>query len=315
MKLSGSPAVPVLILLLVLLPASLAAISVFDVIRLSQERYADEEIIRLIQTTDSRFVLSAEDTVRLRKEGVTESVIREMLLRPAQQRESEPPASEGAANPSRPPATIRGSGDDVRYGRRPEPLFSGSPYQERSADHHVHAAVMLAGIEVLIVRDKAGFSSPLVRARAVAQTLNGLAAPASGRFATRAAGRDSKVTFEGSDGAATDVVTVTPADVAAYRVGGRQQISGSTLASFWAALLNDYWAIGVAGKPPRYLVDSREGQALERLSRAVGLPAGPRNAAAVRAALDSLGRTDREQLRRLPTAVPEDLDFPVRRSP
>lgn len=315
MKLSGSPAIPVLILLLGLLPASLAAISVFDVIRLSQERYSDEEIIRLIQTTDSRFVLSAEDTVRLRKAGVTEGVIREMLSRPAPQRESEPPASEGAANPSRSPATVRGSGDDVRYGRRPELLFSGSPYRERSADRHAHAAVTLGGIEVLIVRNEASFSSPLARARAVAQTLNGLAAHASGRFAARAAGRDLKVIFEGSDGAATDVVAVTPADVAAYRAGGRQQVSAGTLASFWAALLNDYWAIGVAGKPPRYLVDSRDGQALEELSRAVRLPAGPRNAAAVRAGLESLGRTDREHLRRLPTAVPEDLDFPVRRSP
>jgi hypothetical protein len=76
-----------------------------------------------------------------------------------------------------------------------------------------------------------------------------------------------------------------------------------------------YWAIGVAGRPPRYLVDSREGQALERLSLAIRLPAGSRDAAAVRAGLDSLGRADREHLRKLPTAVPEGLDFPVRRSP
>jgi hypothetical protein len=312
MKLFGSPAIPVLILLLVFLPASLAAISVFDVIRLSQERYSDEEILRLIQTTDSRFVLSAEDTVRLRKAGVTEGVIREMLSRPAPQREPGPPVAESAVNPSHPPATVRESGDDVRYGRRPEPPFSGSPYRERSADRPAHAAVTLGGIEVLIVRDAASFPSPLTRARAIAQALNGLATHASGRFAARAAGRDSKVIFEGRDGAATDVVSVTPADAAAYRTGGRQQVSAGTLASFWAALLNDYWSIGVAGKPPRYLVDSRDGQALEELSRAIRLPAG---AAAVSAALDSLGRTDRERLRRLPTAVPEDLDFPIRRSP
>ncbi len=315
MKLSGSPAVPVLILLLALLPASLAAISVFDVIRLSQGQYSDGEIIRLIQTTDSRFVLSAEDTVRLRQAGVTESVIREMLSRPAPQREAGSPASEAAANPSRPPAAGRGSGNDVRSVRRPEPLFAGSPYQERSAEPRAYAAVTLAGIEVLIVRDQAGFSSPLARARAVADTLNSLTSPASGRFAVRAAGGVSKVTFEGSDRAAIDVVTVTPADVAAYRAASRQQVSAGALASFWAALLNDYWAIGVAGKPPRYLVDSREGQALERLSLAVRPPAGPRDAAAVRAALDSLGPADRELLRRLPEAVPEGLHFPVRRSP
>ena len=79
MKPSRSWAIRFLILLLVFLPASLAAISVYDVIRLSQGRYSDEEIIRLIETTDSRFVLSTEDTVRLRNAGVTESVIREIL--------------------------------------------------------------------------------------------------------------------------------------------------------------------------------------------------------------------------------------------
>ena len=307
MKPSQPRAVLALILLAVLLPVSLSAISVFDVIRLSQGKYSDEDIIRLIQTTDSRFLLSAEDTVRLRQAGVTESVIREMLSRPAPRQESEPPASGGVANASR--------GDDVRYRRPAEPLFAGTPYQERSADRDPHAAVTLAGIDVLIVRDRAGFPSSLARARGIAQTLNGLASPAAGRFAARAVGQDSKVSFEGSNGAATDIVTVTPADAASYRVEGRQQLSSGTLASFWAALLNDYWAIGVAGKPPRYLVDSRGGRALERLSLAIRLPAGSRVAAAVRAGLDSLGRADREDLRKLPTAVPEDLDFPVRRSP
>jgi hypothetical protein len=298
MKPSGIRAVSVLVLLVVLLPASLLAISVFDVIRLSEGRYSDEEIIRLIQTTDSRFLLSAEDTVRLRTAGVTEAVIREMLSRPAPQPESGPAAS----------------GDPASASRRGEPLFAGSPYQERSSP--AHAAVTLAGIAVLVVRDRAAFASPLARARSVAQTLNRLAAPTSGRFASRGAGADARVIFEGADGAATDVITVTPADVAAYRAGGRQQVSSGSLASFWAALLNDYWSIGVSGKPPRYLIDSREGQALERLSLAIGGPAaGRRDAAAVRAAMASLGRTDQEHLQRLPTAVPEDLHFPLRRSP
>jgi hypothetical protein len=110
MKLSGFPAILFLVLLAVLLPASAAAISVFDVIRLSQGRYSDAEIIRLIQTTDSRFVLSAEDTVRLREAGVTDNVIREMLSRPAPRPESRPPVSDAAGLRS-----------------RPEPLFSGSP--------------------------------------------------------------------------------------------------------------------------------------------------------------------------------------------
>jgi hypothetical protein len=228
-----------------LLPAPLAAISVFDVIRLSQERYGDEEIIRLIQTTDSRFFLSAEDTLRLRKEGVTEAVIREMLSRPAPKQEGKPPASEGPAKSSLPPDASRGSG--VPTGARPRPLFSASSLKERDAGHAL-AAVTLAGMEVLAVRDRDGFSSSLARARAVAGTLNGLAAHPAGRFAIRVAGPDTKVAFEASDGPATDVLTVTPADVAGYRAAGVRQVSAATLASLWASLLNDYWGILVIGK-------------------------------------------------------------------
>jgi hypothetical protein len=297
MRLSGRPAVPALALLLVLWSAPLAAISVFDVIRLSQARYPDDEIIRLIQTTDSRFLLTAEDTVRLREAGVTEPVIREMLSRPATPRDSEPTPSASAS------------------GSRAEPLFAASPYPGGNADRQAHAAVTLAGIEVLILRDRDGFSSHLARARAVSRILNSPAAPASGRFVASASGQDARVTLEGSDRAATDVITVTPADAAAYRGAGLSPVSPATLASFWAALLNDYWAIGVAGRPPRYLLDSPGGQSLERLSAAARAPAGPRGAASLRAALESLGKTDREHLRRLPLAVPEDLDLPVRRTP
>ena len=104
MKLSGVRAIPALLLALVLFPASLSAISVFDVIRLSQQKYSDDEIVRVIQATDSRFVLNADDATRLRKEGVTEVVIREMLSRPARETADVPAAKSAAARPSKRPA-------------------------------------------------------------------------------------------------------------------------------------------------------------------------------------------------------------------
>src|SRR6266542_4281609 len=246
MRLSGVTATSVFLFLLLSLPASLAAISVFDVIRLSQERYADEEIIRLIRTTDSRFVLSAEDTIRLRKEGLTEAVIREMLSRPAPTREGLPPTSEGAAKLSLPPDALRGSAG-VPTGARPGPLFSASSLKQRDAGH-ASAAVALAGMEVLTVRDRDGFSSSLARARAVAGTLNGLATRPAGRFAVRIAGSDTRVAFEASGGPATDVLTVTPADVEGYRAARSRPVSAASLASLWASLLNDYWETMVVGK-------------------------------------------------------------------
>ncbi len=315
MKSSGAPAVLFLVLLLVLLPASLAAISIFDVIRLSQEGYADDEIVRLIRATDSRFLLSSEDVLRLRQEGVTETVIREMLSRPAPERKGGAPAPPAPTEPALPGAAIpkQAGGNRPGYGR--ELLFAGSPYAEAGTPQSAHAAVTLAGIEVLVLRERAGFASSLSRARAVAAKLNGLAARASGRFAAHEVRGESKVVFETSGGRASDILTATPADAAAYQTSSRAEVSAARLASFWAALLNDYWGIAVAGQPPRYLTDSREGEALEQLSLAVGGPAGPRDAAAIRAAFESLEPADRLRLRRLPAAVPEELDFPVRRSP
>src|SRR6266536_1117001 len=108
MKLFGSRAIPALLLLLALFPAALSAISVFDVIRLSQQKYSDDEIVRIIQATDSRFVVNADDTTRLRKEGVTEVVIREMLSRPAREK-ADAPAAKPSAKPARPPAAVKGS--------------------------------------------------------------------------------------------------------------------------------------------------------------------------------------------------------------
>jgi hypothetical protein len=313
MKLSGASAVSFLVLLLVLLPATLTAISTFDVIRLSQEGYADDEIVRIIRATDSRFVLSSEDVLRLRQEGVTETVIREMLSRLT-------PERKGGTPPPPAPAKLPGvaaprQGSANRHSYKHEALFAGSPYAEAGAPQSAHAAVTLVGIEILILRDRAESASPLSRARAVAERLNGLAARASGRFAARDARGESRVVFEASDGRDSDVLTATPADATAYRASSRRDVSPATLASFWAALLNDYWGIAVAGKPPRYLTDSREGEALERLSLAVGGPAGSRDAAAIRMAFDSLEPAERQRLRRLPAAVPEELDFPVRRSP
>ncbi len=234
MKLSGFLGKSFLLLLLAAWPASLAAISVFDVIRLSQERYSDEEIVTLIRTTDSRFVLSAEDTIRLRKEGVTETVIREMLSRPAATREEPPASKESAVTP---PA-----------GGRREILFSASSPNQRDAGHPVSARVTLAGMEILTLRDRDGFSSPLARARAVAATLNDLAGRASGRFAARTAGPETRVAFESSGRPAADVLAVTRADAAEYRAADGRQVSAASLATLWASVLNDYWGIFVTRK-------------------------------------------------------------------
>ncbi len=123
-------AIPALILFLVLFPVSLYAISVFDVIRLTQEKYSDQEIIKVIRVTDSRFVLTADDTARLKKEGVTENVIREMLSRPAKEKAASSPV-QSSTKPARPASTAaRDSGKEAPPEAHTQPHDSAAVLNE-----------------------------------------------------------------------------------------------------------------------------------------------------------------------------------------
>lgn len=300
-----------------------AAISAFDVIHLTREGYPDEEIIRLIHVTESGFALSADDAVRLRKEGVSEAVIREMLARSSPE-ESPSAGEEGRPAPgrqedhshdtdTRPPggARVVGSGHEVSLERSSEALFEAGTYEEAASGHHAHASVSLGGLPVLIVRDEAGFHSPLERAQAIARNLAKLAANPKGRFAAR--GRE--VVFAETATLETLIVTVSRGDAIAYGRRSIQKTTPEMLASFWSALLNDYWLMAVAGKPPRYLTQSHEGQALEELYRDVENSEQMPAAEAIRSALASLPLAKHEHLRRLPTVIPEELSDREGRSP
>jgi len=88
------------LLILFLASAPAVALSIFDIILLSKKGYADEEIIALIESTDSMFELEAEDLPRMKELQVSEAVIRAMLERvPA----------EAPGNPPRPDSTFGGS--------------------------------------------------------------------------------------------------------------------------------------------------------------------------------------------------------------
>ncbi len=55
------------------------AISLYDVVRLSQHGYSDEQIIELIDDTGARFQLDADSLVTLKEAGVSERVIQALI--------------------------------------------------------------------------------------------------------------------------------------------------------------------------------------------------------------------------------------------
>src|SRR3990172_4221136 len=73
--------ISILLAVILALAPPVFALSIYDVIQLSQKKYSDKEIIALMEATDSFFELKAEDITRLKSLGVSEKVIREMLKR------------------------------------------------------------------------------------------------------------------------------------------------------------------------------------------------------------------------------------------
>ncbi len=293
-------------------PADRLGFSAEDVLRLTREGHPQEEIIRLIRLSDSRYALSAEDAVVLKQAGVREPVIAEMLSRPeprtADAEKTEPlpgvrPAPEPAGR-QRSRVSVAYAGKELTVSRRLPPLFAAS------ADGKA-AAVSLDGLEILLLRGGAGDSSPLARAQKTAATLNGLARSGLGRFS--AGDTEPKVLFQSTDGRVVDVVEAAAADAAAFEWRKGSGISARALASYWAALLNDYWSVAVAGKPPRHLVSSRDGQALEELSRALASSPGAAGPNAIEIAAASMDPDARQRLRRLASHIPEE--FSMRRTP
>jgi len=69
----------IVLVLLLAVSTQATAITVFDVIQLSKKNYGDQEIIALIEATDSAFELKADDVTRLADLGIGEPVIQAML--------------------------------------------------------------------------------------------------------------------------------------------------------------------------------------------------------------------------------------------
>src|SRR5262249_34177527 len=119
---------------------------------------SDREIIRIIQLTDSRFALKAEDTARLKKEGVAESVIREMLTRPASDKANvQPPQS--AARPSRSSASSKDSANTA-----PRDAARSAPSAELAPPSRDPAAIL----DEIVRLTKVGLSDETVLAYAKA---------------------------------------------------------------------------------------------------------------------------------------------------
>jgi hypothetical protein len=316
----------------ILTASSVRAISLYDVVQLTQAGKSDAEIIELIETTHARFVIDAKTVTELKKAGVSEKVIQAIIQ--AGPPEDGEQASEGAEESHRRPDREATQGDselapDVSGTRRRAPstasvppggpsgaVFGAFPFEETGSGHgggHNHFAVSMGGIPVLVLRSEAGHRSVAERATEAAARLTRAIKAPGGRFFPVSRPHPG-VKYRSPSGAEEEVLDVSRGDVIAYQRRSVGQVSAARLAAYWAALLNDYAGL-LVGEAPTELATLHLGESLERLQR--DLRSRTRKEGAANASeetflgvVDHLPAEDKDHLIELATRIPAEFRAP-----
>jgi len=310
------------------------AVSIYDVIELSRQGHSDEDIVDIIRTTRSVFKLKAADIPRLKELGVSESVIRAMLasnfggLSGAESipsvtidREPMPLAVSAIANQSSiddaennaPARADSYSNSGSGYYRRPTAAtisanrFSLLAVSEKAAEDQQDMYVTLRGAPLLILHDEGRFQSVEDRGRAVVRNLEEAVRVGDGRFRMLHAEEAVLVVYHSADLHEVPIITLNLQDVNAYDARSERRVTSDLLASYWAALFNDYWAITLQHRSPSRLVNLHRGGALKRLNEVVNSTASNEQLN-LGLAVQQLPAAMQRQLESLATAVPDDFD-------
>ncbi len=310
------------------------AISIYDVIELSRQGHSDDDIENIIRSTRSVFKLTAADIPRLKDLGVSEAVIRAMLASvPAESSgpelirsetinpESFPLADSAIANQSAdgyaeedaaPRAESQpnaGSGDRGRatVSAIAPSRFSIQAASEGAAGDHQHMYVTLRGVPILILRNEGRFRSVEDRGRAVVRNLEEAVRMGDGRFRKLHRDGTDLVVYHSAKLREVPIIWVSHSDVHAYDVRSEPRVTSDVLASYWAALLNDYWAISLQHRPPSRLVNLHRGGALKLLFE-IANPTDSDEKLNLGLAVQRLPAAIQSHLERLATAVPDDFN-------
>lgn len=306
------------------------AVSIYDVIELSGQGYGDEEVVKIIRSTRSVFDLKVEDVPRLKSLGVSETVIRAMLgatpaassggeasLNLTDDRDRISPADSAAANDyieditdsvSDRSSQPGSSGYELAVSRVLIPdRFGVELVSEEASGDHRHAYVTLTGVPVLILRDEGRYRTVVNRGEVIARNLEEATRAGEGRFEALHANGADMVVFHGAKFRDIPIVTVNDRDVHAYDVRSERRVTSDLLAAYWAALLNDYWAIAFLHRSPSRLVNLHRGDAFVVLFNLVNRM-GSDEPTNLGLAVRQLPGTIQGHLERLAQSVPDDFE-------
>jgi len=328
-----------IILLLVLwcVPISPAmTMNLYDVVELSREGYSDDEIVGIIEVTESVFELTSEDIAGLENLGISSQVIEAMMKRTgsadqhgvgptidpfksssertdrAATHEAEPADEKYTTGPfstrSTPPATDSGSHAYPAPPATDLAPFAINSIREEASGGHSHMTVDLYGARLLILRDEHRYRSIEERARAVARRLAEAKRLGQGEFRAIHINGEDVVVFRDDAGTLDiSIIAVSSSDAIAYDVRSERRVTSDLLALYWSALLNDYWTIAFQRQPPERLRRLHRGEAL-MLLYAVVRNVPDDEEFSLNRGVQQLPRSVQNHLERLASAVPDDFD-------
>lgn len=288
------------------------AVSVYDVIELNRQGYSDEQIVDIVRTTGSVFKLTAQDIPRLKELGVSESVIRVML-------ESGLADLSGAGSVPGIKIDRAATGTDASAVANPSSygyseMNAAAPYRfslqagldGASGDQQL-IYVSILGAPVLVLGAEGQFRSIEERGAAVVRNLEEAVRLGDGGFRLLHTEDAVQVVYHSVSLREVPIITLDRQDIDAYDRRSDRRVTSEVLASYWAALLNDYWAIAVQHRPPSRLVSLHRGAALKLLFEVVHAEDAEQQGYS-KMAFEQLPADKRKHLRGLATAVPEDFN-------
>lgn len=299
---------------------SAMAMSIYDIIQLSRGDFSNEQIVALIESTDSAFELEAEDIPRLKQYGVDEVVIRAMLERASAdslENESVPKPSNQLPESwgGRPVAvddTPGGAYDPwileanvpARDGRS---LIDFQIVAEEGTGEHTDVVLTLSGLEILMLRDQGAYPSVTERAQEVRQRLEAVLALGNGILFPGFGGKGPSVLFQS---AATHqritILDVDSADARSYEIRSGRPVTRELLATYWSDLLADFISIAM-GRRPHRAVSLHDGISLELLYEALRGSVG--RGGGLQGAAELLPSSVQDRLERLVATVPADYEL------
>jgi hypothetical protein len=257
-KLSQRTLLALVTVLLITTPVS--ALSVYDMILLSRQDFSDEQLISLIDATESAFQLTAEDVARLNDLGVSEPVIQKMLSVTVLTSEGDSDAVV-SATPSQALDLISAPAAPAP----PRSRFTVRLEVEAGAGSHDHALILLDEMPLMILRDEGDSATVLKRAQLVAEHLDHTSVE-RGRFSSIVRGDRAVILYEPEEGTVHPVLSVTGADAVAFqRRSNRVDLDAAILAAYWSSLLDDIWSVAFRGEEPQRLSGLHDSDALRLL--------------------------------------------------